>query len=271
MEENRNEQISRLECDCTDRQPCRIIPSAMGAARAARGIAMAILSTGGEKFMRLVLNGINGRYLREIPDNAVRDTEMVEAAVAYATSESLLFDWCWENNIPLRFWGRFDETIPVSLGILRTFLERRSPNFTCKLLKHFHAKVIWWHGVGAYIGSANLTDAAWYNNIEAGCFFEDADTVASGIDIQLQAFFRRIDENASPLSEELYRAIESRARELQRLAEQDRDRHSPALDFESSRLNRMHNVVAYRVNGRKIETFGSYVVAAFAPQQLILL
>ena len=30
----------------------------------------------------------------------------------------------------------------------------------------------------------------------------------------------------------------------------------------------MRNVVAYRVNGRKIETLGSYVVAAFAPQQL---
>ena len=32
--------------------------------------------------MRLILNGINGRYLREIPDNSVHDTELVEAAVA---------------------------------------------------------------------------------------------------------------------------------------------------------------------------------------------
>jgi hypothetical protein len=185
--------------------------------------------------MQLILNGINGRYLREIPDNAAQDTELVEAAVAYATDASLLFDWCWGNNIPLRFWGRFDETLPVSLGILKTFLDRRSPNFMCKLLKHFHAKVIWWHGVGAYIGSANLTGAAWYNNIEAGCFFEDADMVASAMDIQLQAFFRRIDENASPLSEELYRAIESRARELQRLAEQDRDQRQRFMSTPSIR------------------------------------
>jgi phosphatidylserine/phosphatidylglycerophosphate/cardiolipin synthase-like enzyme len=172
--------------------------------------------------MRLILNGINGCYLREIPDNATRDTELVEAAVAYATNEALLFDWCWENNIPLRFYGRFDETVPVSVRILKTFLDRRSPNLTCKLLKHFHSKVIWWHGVGPYIGSANLTDAAWYNNIEAGCFFEEADMVASAMDIQLQAFFRRVDENASPLSEELYSSIESCARELQRLAWQSR-------------------------------------------------
>ena len=32
--------------------------------------------------MRMILNGINGRYLREIPDNAAQDTELVEAAVA---------------------------------------------------------------------------------------------------------------------------------------------------------------------------------------------
>jgi hypothetical protein len=53
------------------------------------------------------------------------------------------------------------------------------------------------------------------------------------------------------------------------------DRHSPALDFENSQLNRMREsdtlVVACRVNAREIETLGSYVVAAFAPQQLILL
>src|SRR5262245_21541546 len=50
------------------------------------------------------------------------------------------------------------------------------------------------------------------------------------------------------------------------------DRHSPALDFERSRLNRMRNPNAGGcVNAREIETLGSYVVAAFAPQQLILL
>jgi hypothetical protein len=54
------------------------------------------------------------------------------------------------------------------------------------------------------------------------------------------------------------------------------DRHSPALDFiKSSRLkpNAQSDTlaVARRVNAREIETLGSYVIAAFAPQQLILL
>lgn len=179
--------------------------------------------SGAGRVLRLILNGINGRYLREITDNAAKTTDYVEAAVAYATDETLLFDWCWNNNIPLRFWGRFDDSVPVAVRILRSFLTRKSPNFACKLLTHFHAKVIWWHGVGAYVGSANLSDPAWYGNIEAGCFFDETEMEASAIDIQLRAFFRRIDENASPLTEELFKVIEDRAKELERLAEQDRN------------------------------------------------
>ncbi|MBS1986221.1 MAG: hypothetical protein JST16_18830, partial [Bdellovibrionales bacterium] len=173
--------------------------------------------------MKLILNGINGEYLRNITERAAVDTEYVEAAVAYASDGSLLFDWCLANKLPLHFWGRFDDGLPVGLRLLRAFLDQRSPNFVCKLLEHFHAKVIWWHGVGAYIGSANLSQAAWYNNIEAGCFFEEADLVANAMDVQLRNFFKRVDENASPLTEELFKALEARSRELQKLAEQDRE------------------------------------------------
>ena len=121
--------------------------------------------------MRLVMGGINGHYLRNITENYAHDTEEVLAAVAYATHASLLFDWCWKHRIPLKFYGRLDDTIPVTVRILETFLSKRSANFVCRLVQHHHAKVIWWRGVGAYIGSANLTDSAWYKNIEAGCFF----------------------------------------------------------------------------------------------------
>jgi hypothetical protein len=142
--------------------------------------------------------------------------------VAYANAGEL-FEWCWANTIPLRFWGRIDEGVPVSLNILRNFLARRSPNFTCKLVTHFHAKIIWWHGAGAYIGSANLSQSAWYNNIEAGCFFDEAEIIGSAMGTQLEEFFRRVDEYASPLTDELFVAIENRAKELDQLAERDRE------------------------------------------------
>ncbi len=173
--------------------------------------------------MRLVLNGINGEYLRDITHAALGETESVDAAVAYATKSELLFDWCWTNGIPLRFWGRFDSGVPVSIPVLDKFLRRRSPNFTCKLVRRFHPKVIWWHGYGAYVGSANITDSAWHGNVEAGCFFEEAELIANGLDVQLTSFFAEIDRHASPLGDELFRLLEARSRQLGRIETQDRD------------------------------------------------
>lgn len=180
--------------------------------------------------MHLILNAINREYLRNIIENSARTTERVDAAVAYVTKEDLLFDWCWEHKIPLRFWGRFDEAVPVAPRILRRFLERRSANFSCKLVRKFHAKVIWWHGVGAYVGSANLTDSAWYNNVEAGTFFEEAELEAMGLDVQLRELFRVLDENGSPLTREICEALERRQAQLTKTQEADKASARSALD-----------------------------------------
>ena len=109
--------------------------------------------------MRLVMGGVNGHYLRDIIEIAVPKTEEVLAAVAYAADSALLFEWCWDNKIPIKYYGRLDDGVAVSVPILTYFLERKSPNFVCRLVQHHHAKVIWWRGVGIYIGSANLPAA----------------------------------------------------------------------------------------------------------------
>ncbi|MBV8754108.1 MAG: hypothetical protein JO328_14700 [Hyphomicrobiales bacterium] len=173
--------------------------------------------------MDFILGGINGRYLRNITLQSVGETEAVEAAVAYANEASLLFDWCWENNIPLKYWGRYDESVPVSPHILRTFLARRSGNFVCKLAQHLHAKVVWWRGYGVYIGSANLSHRAWYSNIEAGCFFSETETSFAEIESDLLEFFRIVDRHSSPLTAELVASIESRAKELTLMENKDRE------------------------------------------------
>jgi hypothetical protein len=171
--------------------------------------------------MELILGGINGHYLRNITLRAADLTESVQAAVAYASEGSLLCEWCWDNDIPLKFWGRYDESVPVSIPILRTFLERKSPNFVCKLVKHLHAKVIWWKNVGVYIGSANLSNPAWYRNIEAGCFFDEAEIISMNLEEDLSELFRAIDFNSSPLTLELLALIEARIKELTRLKSED--------------------------------------------------
>ena len=161
--------------------------------------------------MRLILGGVNGHYLRNITENSATETEEVWAAVAYARDPSLLFEWCLEHQIPLKFYGRLDDTVAVSSPILRSFLDRRSPEFDCYLVQHHHAKVIWWRGVGVYIGSANLTDSAWYRNIEAGCFMGD-DEISGEIETDLLTLFSELHEHATKLTDEVLQAMAGRAR-----------------------------------------------------------
>lgn len=172
--------------------------------------------------MRLIMGGINGDYLRNLVEEAgtfsdgVRVTESVWAAVAYATDgkdSGSLIKWCFDNNIPLRFWGRLDEEVPVRVEILNLFLNRRSPAFVCKLVKHHHAKVIWWRGFGVYVGSANLTYSAWNTNVEAGCFFDESE-IDSQFEGDLNRLFAELDANASVLTEELRDLMVRRAKAL---------------------------------------------------------
>ncbi|GLV27602.1 hypothetical protein TomTYG75_01290 [Sphingobium sp. TomTYG75] len=172
--------------------------------------------------MRVILGGINGDYLRNIIEEAsaidggARITETVWAAVAYATDakdSGSLVRWCFDNDIPLKFWGRLDEEVPVHVEILNLFLNRRSPEFVCKLVKHHHAKVIWWRGYGVYIGSANLTYSAWNSNVEAGCFFAESE-IDSQFEGDLNRLFAELDINATMLTEELRDLMISRAKAL---------------------------------------------------------
>jgi hypothetical protein len=183
--------------------------------------------------VKLIANGVNREYLVNILELADREfrrdggnvTERVDAAVAYASDVSLVFDWCWKRKIPLKFWGRFDEEgIPVSLPVLRTFLEHRSANYSCKLLRHFHSKVIWWRGFGAYIGSANLTQKAWFNNFEAGLFLDEGELITSGCYEELDQFFRGVDERSSPLTSEIFKHLELRSKLLDGIRKETTDR-----------------------------------------------
>jgi hypothetical protein len=160
--------------------------------------------------MHLILNGINGHYLRNVTENCASRTEEVIAAVAYATDADILFEWCWKHNIPLRFYGRLDEGVAVSVPILKKFLSRKSARFTCSLVQRHHAKVIWWRGVGVYIGSANLTDSAWHSNVEAGCFFAEEE-ITDDIADDLFSLFATLQQHETPLTEEVVQAMGARA------------------------------------------------------------
>lgn len=144
--------------------------------------------------------------LDRLNSEALLSASKVEAAVAYVHDTSLLFEGCWKKNIPVKLWARYDNTVPVSIPVLEWFLSKsqKSANYVCKLVPDiFHPKIIWWHGFGAYIGSANLTRSAWYRNFEAGLFLSDDEIEEQGIREELVRYFEEIDEASTPLSREI--------------------------------------------------------------------
>ncbi len=159
--------------------------------------------------MKLLANGLNGNYLHEILLNAPKTIEWVKVAVAYATGAPEVLNFCTSHSIPLQFWGRMDESIPVSSNLLERFL-KLGPNYQCKLIwKYYHPKIIWFHEYGAYVGSANLTDSAWNRNIECGLWFDQDDLVRSNLLPELDSIYREIDKVAEPLTQEILSKIKS--------------------------------------------------------------
>ena len=177
--------------------------------------------------MEVIAGGVNGKYLRELLHPSLKDTEEVKAAVAYANGHPELFDHCWKNKVPLTFYGRYESSVPVSTGILEQFLKRASANYSCRLVPDiFHAKVIWWVGFGAYIGSANLTNSAWYGNIELGLFLYQDELDSNGLSEQLDQLFNFLYTNSHPLSKEVYEELcelEKKQFYYQKLQENDNE------------------------------------------------
>lgn len=159
--------------------------------------------------MKLILGALNKSHLIDLHYEAQSKTSSVTAAVAYATTNDPVFDWCLENEIPLKFYGRWDDGVPVSVDVLKKFIDHGSSRYVCKLVQHHHAKVIWWHGFGVYVGSANITKSAWGKNIEAGVFVAE-DDIDDSMDDGLKEMFLKLEQYGSPLTRELYDFMQRR-------------------------------------------------------------
>jgi hypothetical protein len=181
--------------------------------------------------MKLIASDLNGNYLQDILEQAPKEVEWVKAAVAYAHGTPKLIDFCIDRKLRLEFWGRLDETVPVSISILERFL-KIGPNYTCKLVwQHYHPKIIRFGGYGAYIGSANLTNAAWFKNIECGIFMSEDELTETGFGPELDRIFEKIDDRSVSLTEEL----------LGRLREFERNHHVANADLQKLKKDCLHD------------------------------
>lgn len=156
--------------------------------------------------MKFIANAINGEFLENILPSADDGVDEVLAAIAYGSvfnnQKDDFIGHCLKHHYRLDIWMRYDHTVPVAVELLKRLLKHKADNIFCRLIPdHLHAKVIWWKGYGAYIGSANLSDRAWTSNIEAGLFLTESDLQRDGMDIELEEFFDEL--RALPVAREL--------------------------------------------------------------------
>ena len=158
--------------------------------------------------MKFIRGQKNQAQLEALNKEALAESDAVWAAVAYVSDDRTLLLPCLEQRIPLRLWARYDYSLPVRVDILRWFLGK-SPLCTCKLVPDiFHPKVIWWRSYGVYIGSANLTDSAWFRNFEAGVFIPDDELDEYEVKPDLEDFFSEVDSASYELTQEIVQQLE---------------------------------------------------------------
>lgn len=185
--------------------------------------------------MELISNKINNKYLESFLPTPDANVNGVVAAIAYGNdiNEKFIRN-CLDNKYRLDIWMRYDHTVPVAVPLLKKLLKHHRDNIFCKLIPDYlHSKVIWWHGYGAYIGSANLTDRAWMRNIEAGVFLSDSDLQDTGMAIELEIFFDelRVIDQSFNLTQEVISEMEAIQAKRKGLADIGKDlRKTPVWD-----------------------------------------
>lgn len=167
--------------------------------------------------MHLVLSSLSEKGgfrspLRAAHNAAIKITKHVQAAVAYVstTTNPIIAD-CDRLGIRCQVWSRHDGTLPTALRVMEWACKRMKANgnLTWKLLgSYYHPKVIWWRGYGVYIGSANLTDAAWNSNCEAGIVILESELDAGEHRQQIEDFFTELSAQAVTLTDAIYAEAE---------------------------------------------------------------
>lgn len=162
--------------------------------------------------MKIFANEINNNYFRNLV-SMVHKASKLEVAVAYITEETLFLE-ALRCNIPVNIWTLVnDETSLRTLEILKRYSQY--PKFKISVFRdHFHAKAIWFHGVGYYLGSANLSDRALNKNIELGVFIEQEDTTQENNLQDLKTFFFNLRDYSIIIDAKTITSLHSKIKQL---------------------------------------------------------
>lgn len=173
--------------------------------------------------MRLVANSLNDDY----PDNLVKladsdDIQGIDLAVAYVTKMDAVFDLARDRDVPLKLYALADGSFP-SPGVASRFIESGRTSWRLFLTRnYYHPKVMWFRGVGAYIGSANLTDRAWINNLECGIWLDQDDLDSLNWVDELTSIFAAISDRCVEATAEHLRGLRTLQKKRRKLDEAEK-------------------------------------------------
>jgi hypothetical protein len=174
--------------------------------------------------MKMVMGALNGVRLQNLMTASAGKCSRATAAVAYATANNGFFEHCLSQGIYVEYFGLLDEDDAVSIPVLEKLVEAAPLQCSPRLLKgHFHSKIIWWHGYGVYIGSANLTNSAWTSNVECGIFYEEDEVLGTHIQTDLESQFSYLRKHSGPVTRQLIDGLK-RIRPLQAAVNRERQK-----------------------------------------------
>jgi hypothetical protein len=137
--------------------------------------------------MQLIGNSLNGRYFDWVINRADREAlDSVVLAVAYVREMDDVFKLAMRRKVPLTLFALIDQEGFPKIDVVRRFLGGAPPSWRLFLTRgYFHPKIMWFKGVGCYIGSANLTDNGQRSNLECGVWFEQSELIERGLDSEI--------------------------------------------------------------------------------------
>ncbi|HLK15198.1 MAG TPA: phospholipase D family protein [Fimbriimonadaceae bacterium] len=159
--------------------------------------------------MDLIGNALNGHFLGTLVRRAdAPSLKSIRLAVAYVTKMDDIFELAGKRSVPLTLYALADGDFP-SPSILRKFVESNRPSWQLHLTRDFyHPKIMWFVGIGAYLGSANLTDGGAVRNLECGVWLDETELARAGWDAQLEAMLSVIAARSTAATREHLRAFE---------------------------------------------------------------
>jgi hypothetical protein len=185
-----------------------------------------------EHVMKFVANRLNKVWPSELVSLAdSAELKGIDLAVAYASDMTDILDLATKRLVSLRLFALLDAEGFPDLKLATRLLTADHTRWKLYFLRdYYHPKVMWFRGVGCYVGSANLSERAWKQNLEAGLWLSEAELAANGLTAPLNELF-------TSLSDE-YPARRSDLLALQRL-EGEREKLSDArrtFDAEADRI-----------------------------------